>query len=331
MMRKMLAQLATGLIALGSMGGALAQTSAPTDVSGYPNRPIRLVVPWQAGGGTDILVRLLAERLQPRMGQPVIVENKPGASTIVGTKAFLAAPPDGYTLLISTNTTFSIVPHLFKVPPFDPESAFEPVSLIASTPMALVVHPSLGVQDLQGFVEAARKRPGEISIASYGNGTSTHLVAELFQAAAGIKLNHVPFKGVEAVHAVSGGQVSAMVDGLFTALPQIRAGRIRGLAVLQSQRSEFAPEIPSVTESGLKGVDIDIWYGLVTPRGTPAPIVERLNREFSEVLKMPDVRDRLAAMQVIPIAKGPQEARAHFRKQSELYRGLVQSTGVQLE
>lgn len=323
--------LTTALVSLTSVFGAWAQSAAAGDEARYPQRPIRLVVPWQAGGGTDTLVRLLAEKVQPRLGQPVVVENKPGASTVIGTKAFLAAPPDGYTLLISTNTTFSIVPHLFKVPPFDADTAFEPVSLLASTPMALVVHPSLGVQDLTAFIDAARKRPGEISVASYGNGTSTHLVAELLQSAAGIKLNHVPYKGVEAVHAVSGGQVSAMVDGLFTALPQIRAGRIRGLAVLQSKRSEFAPEIPSVTETGLRGVDIDIWYGLVAPKGTPAAIVERLNREFTAVLNLPEVRGRLAAMQVVPLAKGPQEARTHFRQQSELYRALVRTTGVVLD
>jgi len=325
----MLKRLTAGLLLLTSVLGAAAQ--APADTARYPNRAIKIVIPWQAGGGTDVLVRLLAEKLQPRLGQQVVVENRPGASTVIGTKAFLASPPDGYTLLISTNTTFSIVPHLFKVPPFDPDSAFEPVALLASTPMALVVHPSVGVRDLPAFIEAARKRPGEISVASYGNGTSTHLVAELFQSAAGVKLNHIPFKGVEAVHAVSGGQVASMIDGLFTALPQIRAGRVQGVAVMQSKRSEFAPEIPSVTEFGLRGVDIDIWYGLVAPKGTPAPIVERLSQEFATVLNMPDVRARLAALQVVPLAKGPAEARDHFRRQSELYRNLVVRAAVALE
>lgn len=327
--------LATGVLSMAtatlSPRSAQAQAPARADAVGYPVKPIRIVVPWQAGGGTDILVRLVGDKLRERLGQQVMVENRPGGSTVIGAKALIAAPADGYTLMVSTNTTYSIVPHLFKAPPFDPDEAFEPIALLAETPMAIVVHPSLGVRDLTGFIEAARKRPGEITIASYGNGTSTHLVAELFQSTAGVKLNHVPFKGVEAVHAVTSGQVNAMIDGLFTALPQIRENRILGLAVMQSRRSEFAPAIPSVTELGLQGIDISIWYGVVAPRGTPAPIVERLSREFAAIMALPDVKDKLASMQVIPMVRGPAEARDFFRRQSDLYRTLVRNSKIALE
>ncbi len=303
----------------------------PVGAQTYPSKPIKLIIPYSAGGGTDILARVLTDKLGQRLGQPIIVEAKPGASTLIGAKAVISAPADGYTLLLSTNTTYSIVPHLFRKSPFDPARDLVPVSYVAYTPIMLGVHPSLPVKNLAEFVELARKKPGQISYSSYGMGTSVHLISELLQKELGIKLNHIPYKGVEAVHALVGGQVDAMLDGLFTGLPFVRNGKIRALTVTQPMRSEFAPEIPSLADAGLRSFDFNIWYVLAAPAGTPAAIVNKLATEVNAVLALPEIRTRLAALQVVPVGTEPAEAAKFIRSQSSLFKSAVTEAGVVLD
>ena len=261
----------------------------------WPEKPLRIVVPYAAGGFTVILARLLATRLGERLGQPVIVENKPGAATMLGADAVAKAPPDGYTLLMATTSTLSTNPLLFRKMPFK-TTDFVPVALAGLTPFVLVAHPSVPAQDAAGLVAHARANPGKLNLAMLGVGSSTHLVDEMFRTAAGVVIPDVPYKGSAPANTdLLAGHVQLTFDAVATAIPRIKAGRLKGLGITSDTRSPLLPDVPTFKESGLAQVVAYSWYGLLAPAGTPPGVVEQTNRLVNEILRTPEVQAQLEA------------------------------------
>ncbi|MFN0301136.1 MAG: Bug family tripartite tricarboxylate transporter substrate binding protein [Burkholderiales bacterium] len=281
--------------------GAFAQSS-------YPEKPVRLVVPFPPGGTVDLVARLIAERLGPGLGQPVVVDNRAGAGGAIGAESVARAAPDGYALLLGTGSTHGTNPAVNKKLPYDPVKDFTPIVMLARTPYILVAHPAVPAQSVREFVALARAQPGKINFASYGPGSSNHLASELFKAMAGIDLVHVPYKGAApAVTAIVAGEVQVMFDVVGTSGPHIKTGKLKLLGVGSPRRSSLAPESPTLAESGIAGFDAGTFFALFAPAGTPRPIVDRLNREGLKVLAMTEVGERLVAMGN-EIAGGPSEA-----------------------
>src|SRR5260221_8254846 len=257
---------------------ALLLCTAAQAQDAYPSKPLRLILPFPPGGGTDILGRLVAERLAARLGQPVVTDNRGGAGGNVGAEAAARAAPDGYTLLFAA-TTLAISPSLYAKLNYDLKD-LAPISLVATVPNVMITHPSVPARTLQEFIALARAKPGELNFGSGGNGTSNHLGGELFNMVAGVKLVHIPYKGVNlAMNDAMAGNVQLVLIGITAAAPQIKAGRLRALAVLAPQRSAALPDVPTAAASGLPDLDVTTWYGLLAPAGTPRPIIARLNAE----------------------------------------------------
>jgi tripartite-type tricarboxylate transporter receptor subunit TctC len=269
---------------------AIAQSAAT-----YPAKPIRLVVPFPPGSGTDILARILAQEMSKSWKQTVVVDNRPGASTIIGTDIVAKAPPDGYALVMASNN-HAINSTLFAKLPFDPVKDFTPVGQVAVLPFMLVVNPALPVNNVKDLLDLALAKPGKLNYASTGNGTPPHVAAELLKQQAGINLLHIPYKGsADAVTAVISGTVSVMFANTLSVLSQVRAGRLRALAVGSPQRIAIAPELPTVAESGFPGFDVNLWAGILAPANTPKDIVAKLNNEIVRILGLPDVQKNFAA------------------------------------
>ncbi len=261
----------------------------------FPERTVRIVVPYAAGGFTDVLARVLAQRLGERLGQSVIVENKPGASTMLGADLVAKAPADGHTVLMATTSTLSTNPLLFRKMPFK-ASDFAPVALAGLTPFVLVAHPSLPANDVRSLVALAKAQPGKFDFAMLGPGSSTHLVDEMFRSAAQVDIRDVPYKGSGPASAdLLAGHVLLNFDAVATALPRIRAGQLKGIGITSEERSPLAPQLPTFKESGLPQMVAYSWYGLLAPAATPAAVIEQLNRAANEVLNLPDVQQQLAA------------------------------------
>ncbi len=288
------------LLALAA-AGAFAQ-------SAYPEKPVRLVVPFPPGGTVDLIARMIAERLGAGLGQPVVIDNRAGAGGAIGAEAVARAAPDGYSLLMGTGSTHGTNPAVNKKLPYDPVKDFTPIVMLARTPYILVAHPSVAAQSVRELAALARAQPGKINFASYGPGSSNHLASELFKAMAGIDLVHVPYKGAApAVAAIVAGEVQVMFDVVGTSGQHIKAGKLKLLGVGSPRRSSVAPESPTLAESGIAGFDAGTFFALFAPAGTPRAIVERLHREVVKVLGMTDVIERLVAMGN-EIAGGPPEA-----------------------
>jgi tripartite-type tricarboxylate transporter receptor subunit TctC len=285
---------------------SVAVIASDAVAQGYPSRPIRFVVPYTAGTGPDILARVLGEAMSKRMGQPIVVENKPGASGNIGTDMVAKAAPDGYTVLV-TVTTFAMAPALYKPLPFDPVSDFAPVGEVAIGHLALVVNPALNVDSVAGLVALAKSKPGQLNYSSPGSGTPQHLAMELFKQQLGIDIVHVPYKGsAGAVTDVVSNQVSMMIMPVHTAMPLVAAGKLRVLAVSGDKRSPFAPDRPTFKETGLQDFDIDLWYGLLLPARTPRAILDRLNQEIELALAQPDIRESLTKQGLTPATSTPE-------------------------
>ncbi len=283
-MRPVLAALA--LVALA--------TAAPAQ--DYPARPIRLIVPFPPGGGTDIAARTVASKLSETVKWTFVIENKPGAGGNLGVEQAVKSPPDGYTLVIGQTSNLAINPALYAKLPYDPFKDLSPVALIVSAPVVLVVATNSPHKSLRDLVAAAKRDPSAVTFASPGNGTVSHLAGELVQRAAGVKFTHVPYKGAsQAMTDLLGGQVQSFMSSVPSALAQIKAGRLRAVAVTSAKRAAQMPDVPTIAESGYPGFEATTWYGLLAPAGTPAVIIARLNAELNRVLGMPDVRERLAA------------------------------------
>jgi tripartite-type tricarboxylate transporter receptor subunit TctC len=300
----------------------------------YPAKPIRLVIPWPAGGPTDILGRAFGEHLAKVLGQPMVIDNRVGASGAVGAEHVAHATPDGYTLMVQSMTNQAMLPHTIKKLGFDVVSDFEPITQIAPSPMIIVAHPSLGVSTMGELVAAARAKPGMITLASFGQGSASHLAIELLMKLANVRVNHIPYKGgAPATTDTVAGHVQAAVVGLPVALPFVRQGRLRALGITTAARAPQLPETPSVRETpGLEAYDIGLMYGFLAPPKTPAPIIQRLHAAALEVLRSPEFGHRLVELGLGgPIGNSPREMTAATRKEIEMLAGLAKAAGIQPE
>lgn len=313
---------------------ALATVGSPAAwaQSDFPNKPIKIVVPYPPGGFTDILGRLLAEKLQAALGQPVVVDNKGGGGSTIGTALVAAAPADGYTLLLVAPDLAINESLITTKLPYDARKSFAPVIQAAWSPLALVVHPSVQARSLAELMALAKANPGRINVASGGNGTGSHLALELLKTRAGIDLVHVPYKGVgPATSDLLGGQVAAMFIQYAVAKPHIEAGRLRILATPSGKRSATMPNVPTMAESGLPGFDVQPWFGLVAPAGTPTPIVARLYAASARAMQSPEVEAKLASLGAAPATLGPAEFAAFIDSEVTRWAEVVRVSGAKVE
>jgi tripartite-type tricarboxylate transporter receptor subunit TctC len=318
--------------------GAIAATFAALQItchaadSAYPSRPIELVVPYPPGGAADLLARLLTARLDEHLGQPVVVVNRGGAGGNIAAQSVAAAAADGYTLLFGNVAVFSINPNLYRKIPFDPIKDFAPISLVAVVPQVLVVHPSVPVKSVAEFVEYAKARPGKLNYASGSYGSATQLSMELLKTRASIDLFHVPYKGSgPALAAISAGQVSAMIENVPTALPFVRDGRLRALAVTSAQRSSMAPDLPTLAESGFPGYEMLAWFGVQAPDGTPPDVVRKLNLAVTKTVRSAEIRERMASLGAEPTANTPQEFAEFIRSELRKWGDIVKRSGAVID
>ncbi len=300
-----------------------AQTS-----TGYPQRPIRVVVPFPPGGGADVTMRMVAEPLKAQLGQPLVIDNRGGASTIIGTELVAKAKPDGYTILIAT-TTYAINPSLHASLPYDPLKDLAPITLVAFTPYILVVHPSLPVKTVKDLIALARARPGQLTYASVGNGSATHLATEMLTSRAGVKITHVPYKGsAPALADLIGGHVSLYLGSMPASVPQARAGKLRAITVTSARRAPGTPEVPTIAESGLPGYEFTSWYGLFARAGTPEAMVDQLQAAVRKVLERADLRERLLADGNEAVGSTPAEFAAVVKADIAKYAKIVTTAHI---
>src|SRR5262245_24788698 len=305
--------------------------TAPAHAQEFPVKTIRLVVGYSPGGGSDVLARVLAKKLTESWGQPVVVENRVGAGGMLASEMVAKAPPDGYTLM-NIPSTHAINPGLFRKLPYDSVRDFTTVGLIATSPNVLVVHPSLPVRSPRELIALAKKHPGELSFSSAGVGSSTHLAGEYFRSLAKLDTLHVPYKGSgQAEIDLAMGQVQYMVDSIPAALPNIKAGRTRALATTGKERFALLPELPTVAESGLPGYASISWWGVVGPGGLPQPIVERLNREITRIMNLPDVKELVRTLGADSWTSTPQRFVDYIREETELYAKIIREAGIKVE
>jgi len=315
-----------------SATAALAASMPAHAQPAWPAKPVRLVAGFAPGGISDILARVVGARLGEALGQPVLVENRAGASGTIGADFVAKSAPDGYTLFLGVNATQSIAPSLYPKLPYNPATDFAPITIAAVTPVLLVTHPSLPVKNVKDLIAIARAQPGQLNYASTGTGAVPHLTTELFSLRAGVKMNHVPYKGgAPAMLDLVAGQVSLMFDNIPTAIAQVRAGKVRALAVAQSKRTPAASDIPTMGESGFPGFEVISWQGFLAPAGTPVPVINRLNAEIIKVLALPDVRERLTAQGIEIRTSTPAEFAAMIRADAEVWAKVIKATGVRIE
>ena len=298
---------------------------------GYPSKPIRIVVPYTPGGFNDTLARTLGQKLSEKWGQSVVVDNRPGGGTTIGTSLAAKAPADGYTLLI-VSFAFGVNPSLYAQLPYDTQRDFAPVVLAAGTPNILVVNPQLPVNSVQELIALAKSKPGKLNYATAGNGSSNHLSMEMVKSMAGVDIVHVPYKGsAPAVTDLIGGQVDVMFDNVPNVLQHVKAGRLRALAVSSRERSPFMPDLPTVAEAGLPGFDVSVWFGVVAPSGTPRAVVSQLNVEINRILKLPEVVELFHKQGVEPLGGTPDTFAAFLRDQTTKWAKVVKQSGAKAE
>jgi len=311
-----------------AMAITAAGLSLPTAAQTFPNKSIRLVVPWPAGGVTDVVARIVGERLSQGLGQSVIVDNKAGATGFIGTEFVARATPDGYTLLLITASTHAISPNLFKKVPYDPIKDFDTISQVTTAPTILVTYAAFPANSVAELVKIAKAKPGTLNYASFGNGSSAHLAAELFKQATGTEFVHIPYKGAApAIADLMGGQVTIFFDSIPSALPHVRSGKLKGLAVTGRTRTAAAPDIPTVAET-YPGFEVTVWQGFGAPAGTPRAVINRLNAELVKVMAMPDVKERLVNLGADPLSTTPQEFAAHIAREKDKWAGVVKTSGI---
>ena len=298
----------------------------------YPAKGIRIVVPLAAGGPGDVLARALGQKLSEQVSQPVIIDNRPGANTNLGTEFVAKAPADGYTLL-ATASPFTVNPALYPKMPYDPIRDFAPITLIGVTPLILVVHPSLPVKSAKELIALARSKPGELHYASAGSGSALHLAGEMLNASARIKLVHIPYKGVtQGFSDLLGGQVSIMFPGSPIALPQVKAGKLLALGTTGEKRTAAAPELPPIHEAGgLPGYEVSVWYGMLAPVNTAAPIITRLHSEITKIIQLADIKERWAVLGAEPAHNMPADYAAFLRADVVKWARVVRESGAKLD
>jgi len=296
----------------------------------YPERPIRMVVPYAPGGNTDVLARMVAQRVGQALGQQVVVDNRPGGNTLIGTGLVANSVGDGYTIMLTT-LTFAVVPSIYQKLPFDARRDFTPITLAVTLPNVLVINPSVPARSLKELIAHAKANPGKLNYASTGSGTSPHLSMELLKSMAGVDLVHVPYKGGgPAMTDLIGGQVSAQFIGLPVSLTHIKSGKLRALGVTSARRAAAAPDIPAIAET-LKGYELDPWFGVLGPKDMPKAVVQRLQKEIALALQSPDMKAQLAAMGAEAVGSTPERFTAYIASEIQKYAKLVKAAGVKVE
>jgi tripartite-type tricarboxylate transporter receptor subunit TctC len=308
---------------------ALLALAGGADAQSYPVKPIRFIAPFAAGGALDTLTRTIAGRMQESWGQPVVVENRTGAGGNIGADIVAKAAPDGYTLVMGTIATHAINVSLYEKMPYDAVKDFAPVTIAASINNSLSLHPSVPAKNVQELVAYAKANPGKLTFGSAGSGTSQHLAGELFKTMAGVDMVHIPYKGgAPAMIDLLAGQISMTFGDIPTALPHIRAGKLRSLAVTAAKRSPLLPDVPTIAEQGLPGFDVSAWFGVFTTAGTPRPVVNQLNAEIVRILNLPDVREKLMGIGMEPVTNSPDEFAAFVKSEIAKWARVVKASGA---
>jgi tripartite-type tricarboxylate transporter receptor subunit TctC len=307
---------------------ALTLTGLPASAQSFPNKVIRFIVPWSPGGVTDVVARLISDKLSAQIGQPVIVENKPGASGVIGTEYVAKSPPDGYTLVVVTASTHAMGPSVTPTSAYDPVKDFAPVIQVTNAPTIMVVPPSFPAKTVAEFVALAKQKPGQLNFASYGNGSAAHLAAELFMQATGTRMVHVTYKGsAPAIVDLIAGRVQVFFDSIPSALPHVRSGSLKALAVTGAERTPAASDIPTIAET-YPGFQVTVWQGLAAPAGTPPDVVKKLYEEVAKVMAMSDVKAKLIDLGADPVSVPPEQFAAHIRRENEKWRQLVKTANI---
>jgi tripartite-type tricarboxylate transporter receptor subunit TctC len=313
---------------------AVAATAFPADVpaQAFPNRPVRLVIPFPPGGSLDVIGRALAQKLTEAWGQSVVVDNRPGAGGNIGADLVAKSPPDGYTVVMGALSTHAVNPSLYPTMPYDAVKDFAPISLVAITPNVLIVNPALPVHSVKELIAYAKANPNKLSFGSGSNGSAGHLAGELFKVDAGVDMVHIPFKGgAPAVQALLAGDTQLMFDNLANSVQQVKAGKLRALAVTTAQRSKLAPELPTMAESGLPGFDISTWFGLLAPAGTPPDVIAKWNADVVKILNSPDMRERMTAQGAEPAPTTPAEFAQFIARELAKYARIVKASGAKVD
>lgn len=331
-MKRAIVLAAVAAASLVNHGAGWAQSASTSSGQAYPAKPIRLIVPLAAGGGNDTIARMIGQKISGPLGQQVVIDNRPGAGGLIGADIAAKSPPDGYTLLLGGVAVMAIIPNVQKKVPYDPVRDFQPVSLIVSAPLLVVVHPSLPVRSIKQLVALAKAKPGALNYASNGIGSSTHLATEMFKLMTQTNMAHVPYKGLSlAMTDLLSGQVQLMFSSAVAMLPHVKTGKLRAVAMTGAKRSSAIPDIPTVAESGVRDYEAGSWYGIVAPAGTPRPIIERLNKEIVAAAKSQEVQDRLVSEAVIPVGSSPEEFAAHIKTELARAARVVKESGARFD
>jgi tripartite-type tricarboxylate transporter receptor subunit TctC len=314
------------------LAGVLALAAGTAAAQAYPTKPVRMVVPFPAGGATDIVGRLIAQKLSEAWRQQVFVDNRAGAGGTIGSDVAARAPADGYTILMGTSSTHAIAPSLYSKLPYDPVRDFAPITLVASATVLLAVHPSVPAKNVRELIALAKKQPNALSFASSGTGGISHLIGEHFKSLAGIQMLHVPYKGdTPALIDLTAGQVSLMFGTAVSFLPHVKAGRLNALAVTNPKRSPTLPKIPTISESGLPGFEALQWFGLFAPAGTPKEVISKLHGEIVKSLQLPDVQERLTGLGADVVGNTPEEFAAFLKADAAKWAKVVKESGAKIE
>jgi tripartite-type tricarboxylate transporter receptor subunit TctC len=315
-----------------ALAAVVATVALGASAQNYPTKPIRVVVPFPAGGTTDVLARAAAQKLTETLGQAAVVDNRPGAGGNIGAELVAKSPPDGYTLLMGTVGTHAINPSLYPKMPYDHVRDFAPIILVAGVPNVLVINPALPVNSVQELIAYAKANPGKLNFASSGNGTSIHLSGELFKTMTGLQIAHIPYKGsAPALQDLVGGQVQLMFDNLPSSLALIKAGRLKALAVTSRERAAALPDVPTMAEAGLPGFEASSWFGLLAPAGTPQPIIARLNGDVAKWLASPEAKDKLLAQGAIAAGGTPEDFARQIAAETAKWQKVVKDSGAKID
>jgi tripartite-type tricarboxylate transporter receptor subunit TctC len=319
----MLLRIFAGVLVAGAASLAQAQS--------WPSRPVKMVVPFPAGGPTDVMTRVLSDKLGQALGQPVVVENRPGAGGSIGADLVAKSAPDGYTLLMATGSTHSVGPYLQKLA-YDPAKDFTPIVYVGYATNILLVSPKLGVNNVRELIEYAKKEPGRLTYATSGIGSVAHLTSEMFGNMAGAKLTHVPYKGTQlSINDMISGQVGILFDNVMTAMPHVNSGRLKGIAISSLQRSTIVPDIPTVSESGLPGFDSSNWFGVFGPAGLPRAVVERIDTELNKILAQPAIKERFHTLGFEVTGGHPADLTAIMQSEAQKWSKVIRDANVKAE